>query len=71
MENIGPFAILVLVAHALGLSNGMTVLGAQLFFWARVAQTVIMFAGIPWLRTAAFAAGLIGNLLILGQILLS
>ena len=69
IENIGPFAILVLVAHVLGISNAMTVLGAQLFFWARIAQIVIMVAGISWLRTLAFAAGLIGNLLILGQIL--
>lgn len=69
VENIGPFAILILVAHVLGISNGLTVLGAHLFFWSRIAQTVIMIAGISWLRTLAFAAGLIGNLLILGQIL--
>ena len=69
VENLAPFAVLVLVAHVLGISNAMTVLGAQLFFWARIAQTVVMIAGIPWLRTLAFAAGLLGNLLILGQIL--
>lgn len=69
VENIGPFAVFVLVAHVLGISNGMTVLGAQLFFWARIAQITVMVAGISWLRTLAFAAGLIGNILILGQIL--
>lgn len=69
VENIGPFAILVLVAHVLGISNAMTVLGVQLFFWARVAQTVIMIAGISWLRTLAFAVGLIGNILIFSQII--
>ncbi len=69
VENIGPFAVFVLVAHVLGINNGMTVLGAQLFFWARIVQILVMIAGISWVRTLAFAAGLIGNLLILGQIL--
>lgn len=69
VENLAPFAVLVLVAHALGVSNAATVLGAQLFFWARIAQTVVMYAGIPWLRTLAFAVGLIGNLIIFAQIL--
>ena len=69
VENIGPFAVVVLVAHVMGINNAMTVLGAQLFFWARIIQIVVMIAGITWVRTAAFAVGLIGNLLILGQIL--
>ena len=69
VENIGPFAILVVVAHLMGLSNGTTVLGAHLFFWSRILQTGVMIAGIPWLRTLAFAVGIVGNLLILWQIL--
>ena len=32
VENLAPFAVMVLVAHAIGLSNDLTVLGAQLFF---------------------------------------
>jgi uncharacterized MAPEG superfamily protein len=52
-----------------GVSNGATVLGAQLFFWSRVVHIAVMIAGIPWVRTLAFAAGLLGNLIILGQIL--
>lgn len=69
VENLAPFAALVLVAHVTGVSNGATVLGAQLFFWSRIVQIVVMFAGIPWLRTLAFAVGLVGNLIIFGQIL--
>ena len=71
VENIGPFAILVLVAHVMGINNAMTVLGAQLFFWARIVQIGVMIAGISWVRTLAFAAGLVGNLLIFWQILVS
>lgn len=69
VENLAPFAALVLVAHAIGVSNGATVLGAQLFFYARIVQSVVMLAGIPWLRTLSFAVGWIGSLIILVQIL--
>ena len=48
-------AALVLTAHASGISNAMTVLGAQLFVWGRVAYAVLYVAGIPWARTAAWA----------------
>ena len=69
VENLAPFAVLVLVAHALGVSNSATVLGAHLFFWSRLVQIGVMYAGIPWLRTLSFAVAMIGNLIILGQIL--
>jgi uncharacterized MAPEG superfamily protein len=69
VENLAPFAVLVLVADAIGVSNAATVLGAQLFFWARIVQIAVMYAGIPWLRTVSFAVAMIGNLIILAQIL--
>lgn len=60
IENLAPFAALVLVAQSAGISNEATVLGAWLFFWARVAHAVIYIAGIPYLRTVAFAVSLMG-----------
>ena len=48
LESLMLFAILVLAAKAAGISNAMTLLGAQLFFWGRVAHAVIYIAGIPW-----------------------
>lgn len=69
VENIGPFAVMVLVAHVIGVSTELTVLGANLFFWSRIVQTLIFWAGIPVLRTLAFAAGLAGNLMIFWAIL--
>ena len=59
-ENLLPFAVLVLVAHAAGVSNAATVMGAQIFFYARVAYAVVYIAGIPWLRTAVWTVGLVG-----------
>ena len=68
LENIVLFAALVLVAHAAGISNAMTLLGAQLFFWGRLAHAVIYVAGIPWLRTAAWAVSAVGMVLIFLQL---
>ena len=52
LENLVLFAALVLVAALAGRTNSATLLGAQIFFWARLAYAVIYVAGIPWLRTA-------------------
>ena len=68
VENLAPFAILVLVAHVSGKANGMTALGAQIFFWARVAHVGVYTAGIVGLRTAVFFVGTAGELLILIQL---
>ena len=68
LENLLLFAILVLVAHAAGIRNSMTLLGAQLFFWGRVAHAVIYIAGIPWARTGAWAVSVVGLLLIFLQL---
>ncbi|MGD8575426.1 MAG: MAPEG family protein, partial [Gammaproteobacteria bacterium] len=57
VENLVVFAALVLVAHAVGLSNGATVFACGLYFWARVVHFFVYTFAIPWLRTLAFAAG--------------
>ena len=71
VENLAPFAALVLVAHAAGISNGATALGAQLFFWSRVVHAVVFIAGIPWIRTLAFVGGVIGMAIIFVQVVAS
>ena len=68
LENLILFAILVLVAQAAGVRNGMTLLGAQLFFWGRVAHAALYVAGIPWARTAAWGVSVIGLILIALQL---
>ena len=68
LENLILFAILVLVAQAAGVRNGMTLLGAQLFFWGRVAHAVLYIAGIPWARTAAWVVSVVGLILIAWQL---
>jgi uncharacterized MAPEG superfamily protein len=68
VENLAPFAILVLVAHGAGKANGWTATGAQLFFWARIAHLAVYTAGIVGVRTAVFFVGVAGELLILLQL---
>jgi uncharacterized MAPEG superfamily protein len=69
VENLAPFAALVLIAHVAGRNDAMTALGAQMFFWGRVAHLVTYVAGlVPW-RTLAFAVSQIGMLLIFLQLL--
>jgi len=69
LENLPVFAVLVLVAQVSGAANETTALGATLFFWGRVAHAVVYIAGVPWVRTGAFAVSLVGLFMILFEIL--
>lgn len=68
IENIGPFAILVLVAHVSGKANATTALGATIFFWGRVGHAATYIAGLIYVRTAVFFLATIGELMILAQL---
>jgi uncharacterized MAPEG superfamily protein len=69
LENLALFAALVLTAVIAGRTNSATLLGAQLFFWARLAYAVIYVAGIAWLRTAVWFVSVIGLVLIFLQLI--
>src|SRR5919197_5605211 len=69
LESLVLFAALVLVAVAAGKTNATTLLGAQLFFWARLVYAVVYLAGIPWLRTAVWLVSVVGLALIFLQLL--
>ena len=69
LENLIIFAALVLVAQFAGKTNVATALGAQLFFWSRLAYAPVYVIGIPWLRTGVWGVSFAGLLQILSQIL--
>ena len=69
LENLVLFAALVLAAVLAGRTNSATLLGAQLFFWARLGYAVIYVAGIPWLRTGLWVVSVVGLALIFFQLL--
>jgi uncharacterized MAPEG superfamily protein len=68
LESLVLFAIVVLAAHAAGLANATTALGATLFFWGRVAYAIVYVAGVPWLRTLVWAVSVAGILLVFSQL---
>ena len=69
LENLALFTALVLIAVLAGKTSSTTLLGAQIFVWARVAYAVVYLAGIPWLRTLVWLVSVIGLLLIFSQLL--
>ncbi len=69
LESLVLFAALVLVAHAAGRSNSMTIQGAAVFFYSRVAYALVYWFGITWLRSIVFFVSMLGLLLILWQLL--
>jgi uncharacterized MAPEG superfamily protein len=69
LENLTPFAILVIISNLTGIANEMTAIGARLFFWSRLAQIIFHMLGVPWGRTLTFAIGWVGNIIIFIQII--
>jgi uncharacterized MAPEG superfamily protein len=69
LENLVLFATLVLLVAVTNKSNPMTLLGAQLFFWARLAYAVVYLIGIPWLRTGVWLVSIAGLVLIFLQLI--
>jgi uncharacterized MAPEG superfamily protein len=63
-ENLWFFVPLVLIANAADISNQWTVLGAQLFFWSRLAHAVWYIAGWPIVRPLLWLAGIVACALI-------
>src|SRR2546429_7991950 len=53
LENLVLFASLVLVAVVAGKAHGLTLLGGQLFFLARVGYGASYVAGLIWGRPVA------------------
>ena len=64
-EGLVMFAPLVLIAAGLDLSNWMTVWGAQLFFYSRVAHAIVYLAGLPLIRSVFWFIGIVGTAMIL------
>ena len=69
LESLVVFAVFVLVANAIGRLNDATALGANLFFWGRLAYALVYVLGVPWLRTLLWGVSIAGLLVILSQLL--
>lgn len=62
LETFAFFAATVLAVVFMQRTSAHTALGAQLYFWARVAYAPIYIIGIPYLRTLVFAVSIWGLL---------
>lgn len=69
VENLVVFAVLVLAAHALGVSNSTIATAAMVYFWARLVHVLAYTFAVPWVRTLAFAVGFFAQAVIAWQIL--
>ncbi len=68
LESLVVFAIFVFVAVATNHLNATTALGANLFFWARLAYAIVYVIGVPWLRTVIWGVSIAGVVLVLSQL---
>ena len=69
LQNIVLFTALVIVAVLANRTNSTTLLGAQLFFWARLVYAFVYLAGIPWVRTGVWTVSVIGLIMIFSQVI--
>ena len=69
LENLVLFAVLVLAAVVAGKTNDMTLLGAQIFLYARIAYLLVYLAGLPWVRTAVWGVSVVGLAMIFLQLI--
>lgn len=50
VESFAPFAAVVLVGHAAGISDSVTVAAAAVFFWTRLAHAIVHITGFSSFR---------------------
>ena len=65
LETFPMFAAAVLAVEAAGRGDAQSALGAQLYFWARVAYIPAYASGIPYVRSLIWAVSLVGILMVL------
>lgn len=69
LENFVLFAAIALVAHVAGVTDPSVAQGATLFFWSRVAYVAVYYAGIAWIRTGVWLAGIVGLVMMIMPLL--
>lgn len=65
MQTFPFFVAAVLIAHVLGRHSWLTVAGAHLYFWARVAYVPLYAFGGTGVRTLAFVVSIVGIVMVL------
>jgi uncharacterized MAPEG superfamily protein len=70
LENLLLFAVLLLAAHAAGKgAEPRLAAAAQLFFWSRLVYAPLYWFGIAYVRTLAWAGGIVAMAMVLALLL--
>ena len=69
VENLAVFAPLVVILALTGASTPATVMASKTYLGARLLHYIVYAAGIPVIRTLAFAAGFAATFVIAGAVL--
>ena len=69
IENLVPFAAVVLVANLTATANTTTAMWATIYLGARVVHYLGYAAGIPFVRTLSFSVGWLATMIIFTQIM--
>jgi uncharacterized MAPEG superfamily protein len=70
LETFPLFAAVVLAAHVSDTHNALTSLGAQLYFWARLAYVLLYATGVPVIRSLVWNVATVGILLLVAALFL-
>jgi uncharacterized MAPEG superfamily protein len=70
-ETFPLFVTAVVLAHLAGRHDGVTALGAHLYFWGRVVYAVLYAFGVPIVRSLVWNVATIGILVVLARGVLS
>lgn len=65
LETLPMFVGAVVVEAASGHGSSLAPLGAQLYFWGRVAYLPLYASGVPFMRTVAWTVAMAGIVLLL------
>lgn len=71
IENLVPFASLVIVAYLLNVTNDATYAAAVSYLGFRVAHYVVFILGVPVVRTLTFTGSWLAQLCLLFQTLIT
>lgn len=69
IEAIIIFAPVAVAVQLSGLNNDSSATGAYIFLIARIAHAIVYVAGIPYVRTTAWFAGVVGILMLASPLL--
>lgn len=67
-ETLPLFIAAVLMAHVAGKDGTLTLLGAQLYFFGRLAYVPLYAFGVPYVRSAAWGVATLGLVLVIAAL---